>query len=95
MDRPNLDLGRFHVTNDPLDIGKFKTPTLRNVELTAPYMHDGSLETLEDVVNFYDKGGVPNPTLDPGIRRLRLAREEKTQLVEFLKTLTGDRRREK
>lgn len=70
--------------------GDFKTPTLREVSSTAPYMHDGSLTTLEEVIDFYDLGGRPNPSLDPEIRPLRLTTAEKTQLVAFLRALSGD-----
>lgn len=70
--------------------GDFKTPTLREVSSTAPYMHDGSLRTLEAVIDFYDLGGRPNPSLDPEIRPLKLTIAEKTQLVAFLSALSGD-----
>ena len=83
------ELGRFSVTRVATDIGKFRTPTLRNIALTAPYMHDGSQKTLEDVVNYYDKGGDKNPYLDPAIFPLGLMRQEKSDLVEFLKSLTS------
>jgi cytochrome c peroxidase len=69
--------------------GTFKTPTLREVARTAPYMHDGSLATLEDVVEFYDGGGRPNPSIDPEIHPLQLSVEEKQALVAFLKSLSG------
>jgi cytochrome c peroxidase len=69
--------------------GAFKVPTLREVARTAPYMHDGSLATLEEVVDFYDRGGNPNPYLDEDIRPLNLSAEEKSALVEFLRSLTG------
>lgn len=78
------DLGRMEVTERPADLYKFKTPILRNVALTAPYMHDGSLSTLEQVVAFYNKG--PSKTLKP----LHLNSKEQHALVEFLKSLTGD-----
>jgi cytochrome c peroxidase len=84
------ELGRFLVTKEPKDIGAFKTPGLRNVALTAPYMHDGSQKTLEEVIKFYDKGGEDNPYLDGGIRPLKLTAQEETDLVEFLKALTSD-----
>lgn len=84
-----LDEGRFTVTGKPEDQGTFKTPTLREVARTAPYMHDGSLATLKDVIDFYDDGGRKNPYLDPEIRPLRLTKEEKTELLAFLKSLTG------
>jgi len=64
-------------------------PTLREVARTAPYMHDGSLATLEEVVEFYDRGGNPNPYLDEDIRPLKLTAEEKSDLVEFLRLLSG------
>jgi len=89
------ELGRFAVTENPTNVGAFKTSTLRNIELTAPYMHDGSLETLEDVVDFYNNGGRVKET-DPlsnflagGIRPLDLSDEEKADLVSFLKALTS------
>jgi cytochrome c peroxidase len=69
--------------------GNFKTPTLREVARTAPYMHDGSLKTLEDVVEFYDKGGNVNPGLDPELHPLHLSAEEKPALIAFLKSLSG------
>src|SRR6266849_3185267 len=80
-DQPPLDLGRFAVTNKDLDRGRFKTPTLRNVALTAPYMHDGSLATLEDVVDFYNRGAGKNPYLDAAIASLGLSAQEKKDLV--------------
>ena len=83
------DPGRAQVTKDSADFGAFKTPTLRNVTLTAPYMHDGSLATLEDVIDFYDRGGRTNPNLDKEIKPLKLTDEEKADLLEFLKSLTG------
>lgn len=84
------ELGRYLVTKQPKDIGAFKTPGLRNITLTAPYMHDGSEATLESVIEFYDKGGAPNPNLDGGMRALGLTAEEKKDLAEFLKALTSD-----
>ena len=67
-----------------------KTPTAREVAVTAPYMHDDSIATLEDVIEFYDWGGNPNPYLDPELRRLRLTAEEKEALLSFLKSLSGE-----
>lgn len=87
------DLGRYFVTRHADDWGAFKTPILRNVVLTAPYMHDGSLETLRDVVEFYNRGGIPNPNLAPGIRPLLLSDQEINDIVNFLGSLT-DRRYE-
>lgn len=83
------DEGRFAVSGNPRDHGAFKTPTLREIARTAPYMHDGSLATLEDVVEFYSEGGRPNPNLDPEIRPRRFSAEEKRALVVFLRSLTG------
>jgi cytochrome c peroxidase len=85
------ELGRFLVTRQPKDLGAFKTPTLRDVELTAPYMHDGSLKTLREVIEFYNKGGEPNPNLDGGIIKLDLSEGEMNDLEAFLKSLTSDR----
>ena len=89
MDKPEPDLGRFVVTHDEQDKGGFKTPTVRNVALTAPYMHDGSLATLEEVVEWYDKGGHPNPHLSDKIKPLNLTAQDKADLVEFMKACTG------
>ena len=90
LDKPKPDLGRYIVTKDPKDWGAFKTPTLREIERTAPYMHDGSLKTLEEVVDFYDKGGRPNKNLDDKIKKLNLTDGDKKDLVEFLKALSGE-----
>lgn len=79
------DVGRQAVTGLLGDRGAFKTPPLREVARTAPYMHDGRLETLEEVVDYYDKGGTPNPQLDEEIFPLNLTDEEKADLVIFLK----------
>lgn len=84
------ELGRYLVTKQPRDIGAFKTPGLRNIALTAPYMHDGSEASLKSMIEFYDKGGVPNPNLDGGIRPLGLSEQEREDLVELLKALTSD-----
>ncbi len=89
-DKPEPDVGRFAVTKDPADWGAFKTPTLRDIAKTAPYMHDGSLANLYQVVNYYDKGGVPNKNLSEKIKPLRLTEHEKEDLVAFLNALTGD-----
>lgn len=85
MDKEEPDLGRFEQTKLLGDRGSFKTPTLREINRTAPYMHDGSLKTLEDVVDHYSKGGIPNPQLDEGIFKLNLSEQEKADLVTFLK----------
>ncbi len=89
-ERPPGDLGYYEITQDPNDRWKYRTPSLRNVDLTAPYMHDGSLGTLATVVEFYNHGGVENEGLDPLIRPLGLTEIEKSNLVAFLKSLTGD-----
>jgi cytochrome c peroxidase len=89
-DKPAPDAGRYEVTKNPRDWGAFKTPTLREIEHTAPYMHDGSLKTLEEVVEFYDKGGIPNKNLDEQIKPLHLTAQEKSDLVAFLKALSGE-----
>ncbi|TVM03013.1 MAG: cytochrome-c peroxidase [Candidatus Brocadia sp. WS118] len=90
QEEASAELGRYLVTKEPKDIGAFKTSGLRNIALTAPYLHDGSEPTLESVVEFYNKGGVPNPNLDGGIRPLNLTEDEKKDLVEFMKSLTSD-----
>ena len=90
--RPGMaftDLGRFVVTGDDRDRGAFKTPTLRDVARTAPDMHDGSLATLDDVVEYYSEGGRRNPALDPRLRPLGFTPVEKQAVVAFLKALTG------
>jgi cytochrome c peroxidase len=84
------ELGRFLVTRKQGDIGAFKTETLRNIGITAPYMHDGSLATLWDVIDHYNKGGDPNPYLDGGMQRLGLSENEIDDLVAFLFSLTDD-----
>jgi len=89
MEKPEPDLGRFVVTKDPTDTGAFKTPTVRNVALNPPYMHDGSVATLEEVVEWYDKGGHPHANLSDRIRPLKLSAQEKADLVEFMKACTG------
>lgn len=83
------DDGRFAVTGKDADRGAFKTPTLREVARTAPYMHDGSVPTLEAVIDFYSAGGRSNPHIDPEIHPLHLSAEEKQALVAFLKSLSG------
>ncbi|MCB9917117.1 MAG: hypothetical protein H6832_01780 [Planctomycetes bacterium] len=89
---PNEDLGRFTVTNAPQDRGAMRTPSIRNVALRAPYFHDGSAQTLEDVVAFYNRGGNVNaPNKDPRIRPLGLTMADQQALVAFLRALTDDR----
>lgn len=88
MDKASPDLGRFKVTKKESDKGAFKTPTLRNIGASGPYFHDGSAKTLEDVVEFYDKGGTKNPNLSNEMKRLLLSVPEKADLVAFLKSLS-------
>ncbi len=85
---PN-DLGYYEITGNPDDRWKYKTPTLRNVSLTAPYMHNGSLRTLRQVVEFYHQGGIKNEILDPLIQPLKLNDNEINSLIAFLNSLTG------
>lgn len=89
------DKGRFEVTKEEEDMGAFKTPSLRDVSKRAPYMHDGSMKTLREVVEFYEKGGEPNPNLDKKIDRrfaeqLSFTEEEITALVKFMEALDGE-----
>jgi cytochrome c peroxidase len=89
------DIGRYRVTQLDADLHKFKVPSLRNIELTAPYMHDGRFFTLEAVLNHYSSGMVNSPTLDPtlnnnGTLGIPLSSQEKTKLIAFLKTLTDN-----
>jgi cytochrome c peroxidase len=88
---PN-DLGRFEITQNPKDRWSFKTPSLRNVALTGPYMHDGSLKTLTDVVNYYNAGGFYSPNKSDLVKQMELTDEEKQALVAFLNSLTGTKR---
>jgi len=83
------DVGRFAVTKNPEDRNAFKTPTLRNIALTAPYMHDGSSATLEEVVELYDRGGGDAPNKSKLIYKLNLSAQEKADLVAFMKSLNG------
>lgn len=89
-DDNKVDLGRYLVTSNAEEIGAFKTPTLREIARSAPYMHDGRFKTLEEVVNFYNKGGVKNPHQDPLILPLELTDQEKKDLVQFLHALNGE-----
>lgn len=89
-DKPDPDVGRYAVTKDPKDWGAFKTPTLREIARTAPYMHDGSLKTLEEVVEYYNKGGNKNKNLDERMKPLNLTDQEKKDLVAFLHALSGE-----
>jgi len=88
-DDNKVDLGRYMVTSNAEELGAFKTPTLREIARSAPYMHDGRFKSLEEVVNFYNKGGVKNPHQDPLVLPLELTDQEKSDLVAFLRTLNG------
>ena len=85
--REPTDLGRYDLTKQDSDRGKFKTPTLRSVALRPPYMHDGSLQSLADVLEFYSRGGKANPNLDPVLHPLNLTADELRDLEAFLKAL--------
>jgi cytochrome c peroxidase len=84
------DAGAYEVTGKPIDFGRFKTPSLRNIGLTAPYMHDGSLATLEEVIEFYERGGNPNPNLDSVIKPRELEVQEKADLLALLRAMTSE-----
>jgi len=88
MDKPNPDLGRYNVTKLEVNRGASKTPTLRNIAASAPYFHDGSAKTLDEVIEFYAKGAVKNPHLSKEIKPLSLTAQEKGDLVSFLKSLS-------
>lgn len=90
MDASSPDLGRYEVTKNSEDWGAFKVPTLREVAFSFPYMHDGSLRTLADVVEFYNMGGIKNKNLNKEIKPLHLTKEEKKSLITFLEALSGD-----
>lgn len=89
-EQPPADLGYYEITQNPADRWKYRTPGLRNIALTAPYMHDGSLTSLEAVIEFYDRGGIENELLDPRIKPLELSPSERADLAAFLRSLTGD-----
>jgi cytochrome c peroxidase len=84
------DIGRLRFSKDSSDLSLFKVPTLRNIEVTAPYMHDGSVKTLEDVINHYNTGGKKHVNKSDLIIPLQLTNEEKLSLIAFLKTLTDE-----
>ncbi len=83
------DLGRYEISQNPAHRWQYRTPSLRNISLTAPYMHNGSLSSLEEVVRFYNQGGISNENLDPLIKPLNLTESEIGDLVKFLESLTG------
>ena len=84
------DRGRAEITGNEAETGAFKTPTVRNVTLSAPYMHDGSQATLLEVVEWYAKGGHPNPHLSDKMKKLELSEQDKADLVAFMEALTGE-----
>jgi cytochrome c peroxidase len=84
------DDGRFEVTRNAADRWAYRTPSLRNAAITGPYMHDGSLATLEAVIEYYQHGGIDNPGKDKLLQPLQLSAEEKRDLAAFLGSLTGD-----
>ncbi len=92
--KKHLDVGRWAPEpigqKTDLSLGAFKTPTCRNVALSGPYMHDGSLKTLEEVMDHYNKGGNPNPSLDKDMHPLKLTDRESADVVAFMKALTGE-----
>ncbi len=90
MDAEQPDLGRYEITKEEKDKGAFKTPTIRNVTQSAPYMHDGSQKTLLEVVEWYAKGGHPNPHLSDKIKKLDLTDQDKADLVAFMEACTGE-----
>ncbi len=90
MNKPNPDLGRVVFSKNKKDTGAFKTPPLRDIMKAAPYMHDGTQATLEEVIAFYNKGGEKNPYLDALMTPLNLTPEETTDLIRFLKALDGN-----
>lgn len=89
-EKPPADLGRYEITEDPADRWKYRTPTLRNIALTAPFMHNGRFSSLNEVVAFYNRGGVPHDLQSSLIRPLGLTVQEQNDLVAFMETLTGD-----
>lgn len=85
------DPGRYRITLDEADRGRFKVPTLRNIALTAPYMHDGSIATLDEVIDHFASGGLPHPNKSPYMQPFSLAPEEREDLIAFLMALTDER----
>lgn len=88
LDEYSTDPGLERKTHLPEDNGKFKTPTLRNIEFTAPYMHDGRFQSLEEVLDFFDSGGKAHPSKDPRMHPLGLSADEKSAIIAFLKSLS-------
>lgn len=90
MDAEKPDLGRYEITKDEKDWGAFKVPTLRECAKSYPYMHDGSQKTLEEVIDYYDKGGIANKNLHPLMKPLHLSDQDKKALKAFLEALNGE-----
>lgn len=90
MDAKNPDLGRYNITHKDEDFGAFKVPTLREIAKSYPYMHDGSQKTLEEVIEYYDKGGIPNKNLHPLMKPLHMSESDKKALKAFLEALNGE-----
>lgn len=90
MEKDNPDLGRYDVTKNAMDWGSFKTPTIREAEHSYPYMHDGRFNTLEEVMDYYNKGGYPNKNLSQLMRPLNLSEEDKKAIISFMKSLSGE-----
>jgi len=90
MDAEHPDLGRYEITKNEKDYGAFKVPTLRETAKSAPYMHDGSHKTLEEVIDYYDQGGIPNKNLHPLMKPLHLSEQDKKALIAFLEALNGE-----
>jgi cytochrome c peroxidase len=90
MDAPHPDPGRGFVTKKKSDFGKFKTPTLRDLAHRGPYMHDGSIKTLADVLDFYSRGGLPNPNVDERLLKFYMDERTKRGLLAFLDSLNGE-----
>jgi cytochrome c peroxidase len=84
------DLGLYSITENPAHRWLFRTPTLRNISLTAPYMHNGVFGTLEEVIDFYNEGGIENELLSPLIKKINLSKIEKEDLKLFLESLVGE-----
>jgi cytochrome c peroxidase len=87
----DLDLGLYYITKNPKDVNKFRTPSLRELKYTAPFMHNGIFYTLDEVVDFYNKGGGTGPNKSPLIKPLGLSDQEKKDLVAFLESLSQDK----
>jgi cytochrome c peroxidase len=90
MELHHPDLGRYLITGRDEDRGAFKTPTLRNIARTSPYMHNGQFGTLREVVEWFDRGGYRHASLSRAVRPLDLSRDERRDLVAFLESLTGE-----